>query len=134
MVKTLLLALTLTGVAVAAEHEFERYQLVLLRRGPTWTAESTPAVQELQKQHLAHFVKMSEAGKLVIAGPFSDQQDATLRGMCLYRVGSVEEARRLAEQDPMVQAGRLQVEVLTWNVEKGYMTFPKAPPVPPASR
>ena len=38
------------------------------------------------------------------------------------------EYRALAEQDPAVKAGRLRVEVVTWWVEKGYMTFPKAPP------
>jgi hypothetical protein len=47
--------------------------------------------------------------------------------VCLYRVGSVEEARKLAEQDPAVQAGQLRVEAMTWWYGKGYMTFPKAP-------
>lgn len=107
--------------------EFEKYYLVLLRRGPSWTPASTPAVQELQKQHLAHLQKMGESGKLLIAGPFGEQQDQTLRGMCLYRVASLEEARALAEADPMVKAGRLKVETAVWFVEKGYMTFPKAP-------
>ena len=105
----------------------ESYQLVLLRRGPAWTPDSTPAVQRLQEQHIAHLRKMGAAGKMVIAGPFSDQPDPTLRGLCLYRVGSLEEARTLAESDPMVQSGRLRVEVLRWWVEKGAMTFPHAP-------
>jgi hypothetical protein len=72
---------------------------------------------------------LGNAGHLVIAGPFSDQEDETLRGLALYQVGSIEEARRMAEADPAVQAGRLEVEVLTWHVEEGYMTFPKRPPV-----
>jgi uncharacterized protein YciI len=69
---------------------------------------------------------MADAGKLVIAGPFDAQEDATLRGMCLYRVSTPAEARSLAEADPMVKAGRLRAEVMTWYVEKGYMEFPKA--------
>ena len=48
---------------------------------------------------------------------------------CLYRVGSLEEARKLAEGDPMVQARRLEVEVLAWWVEKGAVTF-RPPPAP----
>jgi uncharacterized protein len=44
---------------------------------------------------------------MVIAGPFDEQQDQTMRGMCVYRGASLEEARRLAEEDPMVKAGRL---------------------------
>lgn len=107
--------------------EMESFQLVLLRRGPAWTPEVTPAVEALQKQHLAHLEAMHEAGKMLIAGPLGDQADPTLRGVCLYRVGSVDEARALAEQDPAVKAGRLKVEAMSWWVGKGYLAFPKAP-------
>ena len=107
--------------------EFESYQLVLLKRGPAWTPDASPELEKLQQEHLTHLFNLGEAGKIVIAGPFSEQDDESLRGMCLYRVGSVDEARKLAEADPAVKAGRLKVEVLTWWVEKGYMKFPKAP-------
>jgi uncharacterized protein len=113
--------------AAPADPQFEMYQLVLLRRGPAWTPEKTPAIAELQRAHLAHLGAMGDSGKMVIAGPFDAQEDVTLRGMCLYRVATPAEARALAEADPMVKAGRLRVEVMTWYVEKGYMEFPKAP-------
>lgn len=29
----------------------------------------------------------------------------------------------------MVKAGRLKVQVMAWYTEKGYLAFPKAPPV-----
>jgi uncharacterized protein YciI len=106
----------------------EQYQLVLLWRGAKSTGEVTPETQAIQARHIAHLQAMGKAGKMVVAGPFSDQPDAALRGACLYRVGSVEEARALAEQDPAVQVGRLRVEVLTWWVEKGAMEFPRSPP------
>jgi uncharacterized protein YciI len=56
---------------------------------------------------------MTEQGHLVVAGPFSDQPDETLRGFCLYRT-DLEETRRLAESDPSVQAGRMAVDVMAW--------------------
>jgi uncharacterized protein len=104
----------------------EKYYLVLLKRAPNAPKMEEPALEMLQKQHLGHLQAMYEAGKMLIAGPFDEQQDQTMRGMCLYRVASLEEARRLAEQDPMVKAGRLQVDVLAWWVKKGYLSF-KAP-------
>ena len=58
-----------------------------------------------------------------VAGPFDDQTDPRMRGLCIYRT-SIDEARRLAQDDPAVKAGRLEVEVLSWWVEKGAMTFP----------
>lgn len=108
-----------------AEIKLERYSLVILRRGPSWTPEVTPAVEELQKQHLGHLQAMGKAGKMVVAGPFDDQADATMRGMCLYAT-PLEEARALASADPAVKAGRLVVDVLTWYTEKGALAFPMA--------
>jgi len=101
--------------------------VVLLKRAPNAPKLDEPALEALQKKHLGHLRAMFEAGKMVIAGPFDEQQDQTIRGMCIYRVGTIDEARKLAEQDPMVLAGRLRVEVLAWWVEKGYVSF-KAPP------
>jgi len=113
--------------AAPAKFEFEQFQLVLLVRPADRKEIPEAEAEAIQKQHLAHLTKMGESGKMVVAGPFGDQRDASLRGACLYRVATAEEARALAEADPAVKAGRLRVEVVTWYVGKGYMTFPKAP-------
>lgn len=102
----------------------ERYSLIILRR-PANGGTKVADPDALQRQHIAHLRAMARAGKLVVAGPFDDQTDARMRGMCLYRV-PLDEARRLAHEDPAVKAGRLGVEALTWWVEKGAMTFPVA--------
>jgi uncharacterized protein YciI len=109
----------------------ERHSLVILRRGPAWTPEVTDETKRIQAEHLAHLTRLGEQGKILVAGPFGDQEDATARGLCLYAT-PVEEARALASDDPAVKAGRLRVEVMSWWVERGYMTFPRAP-APPAS-
>ena len=119
-----------TQPATAPAIEFERFQLVILRSADNPPEISKDQINEIHQQHLAHLRAMGASGKLVAAGPFGDQQDKSFRGLCLYRVGSLDEARTLAENDPAVKAGRMKVEVLTWYVEKGYMTFPKAPPNP----
>ena len=106
--------------------EFETYQLVLLKRPAEPAEMPDDEIHRIQAAHLAHMTQMAKEGKLVTAGPFGDQEDESLRGLALYRVGSIEEARRLAEADPAVQAGRLEVEVLTWYTEKGSLAFPGA--------
>ena len=107
-----------------APMEFESYQLVILERGPRAEEYSGEALEKIQAQHLAHLTKMRESGKMLVAGPFSDQPDERLRGMCLYQVASVEEARSLAEADPAVKAGRVKVTVMTWWTRKGAVVFP----------
>ncbi|HVP61192.1 MAG TPA: YciI family protein [Myxococcaceae bacterium] len=102
----------------------ERYTLVILKR-PANGGTKVADPEALQRQHLGHLQAMARAGKLVVAGPFDDQTDPRMRGLCIYHA-PLEEARRLAQEDPAVRAGRLEVEVLSWWVEKGAMSFPIA--------
>jgi uncharacterized protein len=106
--------------------ELEPYQLVLLQRPEHPREYPQEKLDEIQKAHLAHLREMAEAGKLLVAGPVGDQPDPRLRGLELFRVGSLEEARKLAEDDPAVKAGRLEVVVMTWYTEKGALAFPVA--------
>jgi uncharacterized protein YciI len=103
---------------VTDEPRFDRFTLVLLRRPPDSPAFSDQELADLQEQHLAHLRAMRERGALAAAGPFRDQRDETLRGLCVYRVG-VEEARTLAQSDPSVRARRMAVEAMTWLVPEG---------------
>jgi uncharacterized protein YciI len=128
----LILLAILLAPAVRADQappNMEKYYLVLLKRPANAPQLEPKTLEDLQKRHLEHFKSMYLAGKMVVAGPFDEQKDPTLRGLCLYRVASLEEARKLAEGDPMVQARRLEVEVLAWWVEKGAVTF-RPPPAP----
>jgi uncharacterized protein len=103
---------------------FDTYELVLLRLSETAPALDDDAAAQLQRQHLGHFAAMRAAGHLKVAGPLSDQPDESWRGICLYQVGSLQEARRLAELDPAVKAGRFRVEVMTWRTARGALRFP----------
>jgi uncharacterized protein len=98
--------------------EFDRYTFVLLRRGPRALEMTREEIDRAQAAHLAHLDAMRQRGVLVTAGPFEDQGDETKRGICIYRTG-LDETRRLAEQDPSVQAGRLAIEAMTWLTLKG---------------
>ena len=93
--------------------------LGLLTRGAKWTPEKTPATEELQKAHLANINRLAETKKLVVAGPFGD--DGTLRGIFVFKVASLDEARELAETDPAVKAGRLAIEMHPWLVPEGVL-------------
>ena len=95
------------------------YYLIMLVKGPKWTPETSPALEQLQKDHLAHLRKMALAGKLVLAGPLTDGGD--IRGLGVFKVGSMEEARALEADDPAVKAGRLAIEVHPWMVQRGIL-------------
>ena len=97
--------------------DLDRYQFGMLRRGPKWTPESTPETQKIQAGHMDNIGKMASTGKLVAAGPMLDSGD--LRGIFLFKTDSVEEATKLAAEDPAIKAGRLALELVTWMAPRG---------------
>lgn len=98
------------------KYEMKTYYLVFLKKGENRTQDST-TVSRLQEQHMAHLTKMADSGKMDICGPLLD--DGDLRGICIYNVATKEEAEKLANEDPMVKAGRLKVEVHPFYSAKG---------------
>jgi uncharacterized protein YciI len=104
-------------------YEMTTYYVGFLYRGAQWTAEETPETRKLQEGHMANIQKMGAAGKLVIAGPFTDNGD--LRGLYVFRVASAEEAKALVESDPAVKAGRLRFELHPWYAAKNITVTPR---------
>lgn len=99
--------------------KFTKAYFAFLTRGAKWTPERTPQTAEIQKAHIANINRLAEMKKLVVAGPFGD--NGTLRGIFVFKVASLEEARQLADTDPAVQAGRLALEVRPWLVPEGML-------------
>ena len=93
------------------------YYFAFLRRGPKWTPEKTAETEKLQAAHMANINAMAATGKLVIAGPFENA--GNYAGVFVFKVGSLDEAKALAEGDPAVKAGRLTVDVHPWMVPQG---------------
>lgn len=93
------------------------YYFCFLRRGAKWTAERTPETQKLQEAHMANINAMAKTGKLVIAGPF--EKAGEYAGVFVFKAGSLDEAKALADSDPAVKAGRLKTDVHPWLVGEG---------------
>ena len=95
----------------ADDYGMKQYVMAFLKAGPNRSQDSATAA-DLQKAHMANINRMAEEGKLVMAGPFMDGGE--LRGIYVFNVTTVEEAKALTETDPAVQAGRLVMELHPW--------------------
>jgi len=85
MRRTLIVAfLLVASSAVGADYEMTTYYMALLHRGPKWTAEQTAEVKAIQQGHMENIQRMARIGKLVLAGPFTD--DGDLRGVFVFRM------------------------------------------------
>ena len=94
----------------------QEYYMVFLKAGEVRSKDSTEAAQ-FQNAHLAHLERMGREGHLSIVGPFGDAGD--VRGICIYNTATLAQADSLAHLDPMVQSGRLNVEIRPWWGAKG---------------
>ena len=108
--------------------EFKQHYVVLMRKGPDWTADDTPELDELQKRHQAHLSAMHEAGMLVLAGPVELHADGDIRGISVFShdvFRSLDDLKAVVERDPAIQAGRLRAEYLTWFTESSAVIGPR---------
>jgi uncharacterized protein YciI len=104
---------------------FDVYTMVILRRPPDAPEMSEEDLDALQARHLEYRAQLRRQGVIVVNGPFDQQSDLTLRGMSLFAC-DLDEARRLSDADPSVQAGRLSYDVFEWWVAAGTLAFPEA--------
>ena len=85
--------------------------MAVLKRGTNRTKDKEEA-NKLQKLHLENINRMAEAGQLILAGPFLDNSE--IRGIYIFNVETIEEAKALTESDPLIQSGGLIMELHTW--------------------
>ncbi|MEQ9424850.1 MAG: YciI family protein [Cyclobacteriaceae bacterium] len=96
----------------ADDYGMKMYVMAFLKEGPNRDLDSA-ATADLQRQHLDNIVRMAEEGKLSLAGPFAADGNP-VRGIYIFNVSSIEEARALTETDPAIQAGSLEMELRQW--------------------
>src|SRR4029078_9706813 len=96
--------------------------MVLLRRPPDAPHMSDEALDELQARHLAYRAQLRRDGVLIVNGPLDEQSDIDMRGLSVFAC-DLDEARRLSDADPSVQAGRLTYDVFEWWVAAGTLDF-----------
>ena len=99
------------------KYNMTNYIMGLLRKGPNWTSAKTEESQRIQKAHMANIGKMAATGKLVIAGPFTDNGD--IRGVFIFQNTSMEEAKGMTDEDPALQTGQLVLELHPWFAAAG---------------
>jgi uncharacterized protein YciI len=102
---------------------FDVYTLVLLRRPPDAPTMPDAELDALQARHLAYRAELRRRGVLIVNGPLGEQSDESMRGLSIFAC-SLDEAARLSDADPSVQAGRLTYDLMEWWVPAGRQALP----------
>lgn len=85
-----------------------------LKTGPSSArnAEDKARRQAIFKGHMSNMQRLAEEKKLIVAGPFGkEKHDKDDRGIFVFDVATVEEARRLVETDPGIEAGEFRAVI-----------------------
>ncbi|MGK9475283.1 YciI family protein [Melioribacter sp. OK-6-Me] len=113
---------TLAKQVGADQYGMKQYFMVFLFRGDV-KIEDEAKRNEIQRAHLKNITKLGEDKKLILAGSFLDNGD--LRGIFIFDVESMEEAKQLTESDPAVKAGVLRMEIKPWYGSAALMMIPE---------
>ena len=66
--------------------------------------------EEIRAAHLDYLKKLIDEGKILAKGPFTDHSG----GLIIFRVASIEEARELVENDPVILENSRTYELKEW--------------------
>ena len=84
---------------------------VVLERGPNWLPGKTASQQPLG-EHGRYLQRLMVNGKLVLAGPFLDDQG----GFTLLKAANLAEAQQIENQDPAIMKGILRATVHPFSI------------------
>lgn len=107
----------------ADEYGMRQFVLVILKSGPT------PVTDPKQRKamfvgHMANIRRLADEGKLAVAGPFGENAEGW-RGLFVFAVSDIEEAKALTATDPVIIQGEMIAEYHPWYGSAALMLVPE---------
>lgn len=96
----------------ADDYGMKPYVLVILKTGENKTASKEESNQAF-RGHMENINRLGKDGKLIVAGPLG-KNDKTYRGIFIFDVPTIEEAKALVDSDPAIKTKLLDVEMYEW--------------------
>lgn len=103
---------TLAQKVGADDLGMKTFIMVILKTGKVQITDSVKRA-EMFRGHFDNINKLAEAGKMVLAGPIG-KNDNTYRGIFVFDVATIEEAKELIQGDPTIVNGVFDVEFYKW--------------------
>ncbi|HBH25553.1 MAG TPA: hypothetical protein DDY13_19310 [Cytophagales bacterium] len=97
----------------ADDYGMKNYFLVILKTGKN-TTDDKEFVSKSFKGHMSNMEQMVKEGKLILAGPLQ-QNDQAYRGIFVFdNVTNESEAHRLLQTDPAIRSNLLDYDLYQW--------------------
>ena len=96
----------------ADDYGMKGYVLVILKTGSNLTKDQA-VIDSCFAGHFANMDRLVQENLLIVAGPIG-KNEKTYRGIFILNVSTLEEAGRLVQTDPAVNAKLLDAELYEW--------------------
>jgi uncharacterized protein YciI len=103
---------TLAKKLGADDYGMKSYVFVILKTGSNTTTDKA-FIDSCFAGHMTNIGHLVNEGKLIVAGPLG-KNDSAYRGVFIFNVNTIEEARKLVETDPAVNSGLLDADLYNW--------------------
>jgi uncharacterized protein len=84
---------------------------------------SKPYANDIFARHIAHQVELEKSGVMFAAGPLIDIKGQRELGMIIIRANSAEQAKVIADSDPMYQEGYRTYTLHRWRLNEGHLNL-----------
>jgi uncharacterized protein len=114
---------------MAAETEDQVAQLLktMLRKRLFAALNKAVAAQDemlpFLAEHLEYMNRLEKEGKLFASGPFIREGVLVGDGLTILQVNTLEEAKALMENEPLIKRGLRTFDLHLWELREGRMTF-----------
>jgi uncharacterized protein YciI len=96
----------------ADDYGMKTYVLAILKTGDNHTATKEESGLAF-KGHMENIAKLVDEGKLIVAGPLG-KNNQSYRGIFIFDVPTIEEAKKLVHTDPAIKANLLAADLYEW--------------------
>jgi uncharacterized protein YciI len=96
----------------ADTYGMKSYVFVILKTG-SFVSQDKEIISKSFEGHMANIQKLVAEKKLIVAGPFG-KNDLNYRGLFIFDVASIDEVKKLVQEDPAVKIGLLDAEYIPW--------------------
>lgn len=96
----------------ADDYGMKMYVFVILKSGENKTTDRN-YIDSCFVGHLKNINRLAEQKQLVVAGPFG-KNESDFRGLFILNVSSTDEAKKLLQTDPAINARLLSADLFPW--------------------
>ena len=100
---------------LARVSEYLGWRLFVIETRPIDAALESSLIND----HLDHQVELERRGIMFAAGPLRDADGTRVAGLVVIRAGSFDDAKEIADSDPMHRAGARTYTLHQWTMNEG---------------